>query len=99
MLPESKNAFPKCLYLDENKWIDLARAHYGKPGGEPFRDALWAVEAAVGVGTLVVPFSVVNAIEAAAPRGAGRRERLVRFMAELSGNCTILPDTTIRPAE
>lgn len=25
MLPTSKNEHPKCVYLDQNKWIDLAR--------------------------------------------------------------------------
>jgi hypothetical protein len=35
MLPASKDDFPKCLYLDQNKWIDLARAHYARPDGRP----------------------------------------------------------------
>lgn|GEM_PF-5612017 len=28
------------VYLDQNKWIDLARAATGNPKGERFRDAL-----------------------------------------------------------
>ena len=92
MLPESKDAFPKCLYLDQNKWIDLSRAHYGKPGGEPFRDALKAVRLAVESGKLIVPFSMVNAVEAMIHRDGARRNRLARFMVGLSGNRTILPE-------
>ncbi len=92
MLPEFKNDFPKCLYLDQNKWIDLARAHYGRPEGQPFQDALRAVRTATEAGRLIVPFSVVNAVEAMIPRDAARRERLARFMVELSGNRTTLPD-------
>jgi hypothetical protein len=92
MLPTSKDDFPKCLYLDQNKWIDLARTHYGRPGGEPFQNALRAVRGGVKSGKLIVPFSIVNAQEAMIPQDAGRRERLARFMVELSGNLTILPE-------
>jgi hypothetical protein len=95
MLPASKDDFPKGLYLDQNKWIDLARAHYGKPEGKPFQDALRAVRTGVESGKLVVPFSIVNAIEAMIPRDAGRRERLARFMVALSGNRTILPEESV----
>ncbi len=95
MLPESKGDFPKLLYLDQNKWIDLARAHYGRPDGEPFMDALKAVRAATESGRLIAPFSMVNAVEAMIPRDAGRRERLARFMADLSGGRTVLPFPTV----
>src|SRR3954454_3095218 len=99
MLPASKDGFPKCLYLDQNKWIDLARAHYGRPDGLPFQEALRVVRAAVASGKLIVPFSVINATEAMVPRDAGRRERLARFMVDLSSNRTILPYLSICPWE
>src|SRR5262249_30298841 len=99
MLPASKDELPKCLYLDQNKWIDLARAHYGKNGGQQFEDALRAVREAESAGTLLVPFSVINALEAMTPRDTERRERLARFMVELSGNITILPEFAVRPTE
>jgi hypothetical protein len=95
MLPASKGEFPKCLYLDQNKWIDLAKAHYGKPDGEPFQECLEAVRAGVKAGKLVLPFSVVNAIEGMLPRDAGRRARLARFIVELSGNRTIAPEDLV----
>jgi hypothetical protein len=99
MLPPSKNDFPKCLYLDQNKWIDLARARYRRAEGEPFQDSLRAVQAAVEAGKLAVPFSVINALEAMAPRDSGRRDRLARFMVDLSGNRTVLPCFVIWPWE
>lgn len=99
MLPDSKSDFPKCLYLDQNKWIDLAKAHYGKPGGEQFLDALLAVRSAVRAGTLVVPFSAVNAVEAQKNGDPERRRRLARFMVDLANNFAILPYTTICPWE
>lgn len=99
MLPESKSDFPKCLYLDQNKWIDLARAHYGKPGGEQLKPCLEAVRTAVKSGKLLVPFSVTNAIESLIPRDEDRRKRLADFMVDLSGNKTMLPENSVAPME
>ena len=93
MLPESKDDFPKFLYLDQNKWIDLARAFYRMPDGEPFHDALTAVQAAVACGKLVVPFSLVNTIETAASRNQIRRNRLADFLMRLSRGNSVLPFT------
>ncbi|MEK7856331.1 MAG: hypothetical protein AAB288_09595, partial [Acidobacteriota bacterium] len=99
MLPASKDEFPKCMYLDQNKWIDLARSHYGRDDGRQYDDALRAVRTAISARTLVVPFSLVNALEGMVARDAGRRERLAKFMVELSANISILPDSAICPAE
>jgi hypothetical protein len=99
MLPESKGDFPKCLYLDQNKWIDLARAHYGRPDGVHFQPCLDVIRAATASGKLVVPFSLWNAIEAMIPRDADRRKRLAEFMVGLSGNRTMAPEYVVAPAE
>jgi hypothetical protein len=99
MLPEAKTDFPKCLYLDQNKWIDLARAHYEKPVGEQFKPCLEAVRAAITSGKLLVPFSVTNAIESMITRDEGRRKRLAEFMVDLSGNKSMLPESAIAPTE
>jgi hypothetical protein len=95
MLPASKDDFPKALCLDQNKWIDLARAHYKRADGEPFRDVLRVVRTAVEAGRLLVPFSIVNAIEAMIARDTARRERLARFMVDLSRNLTIVPEQVV----
>ena len=97
MLPESKDDFPKCLYLDQCKWIDLERAHYARADGEPFKDALAAVRRAVEAGRLIVPFCGVNFVEAMSHGNLLRRRRLAEFMVQLAGNRTMLPFTaTIR---
>jgi hypothetical protein len=93
VLPDSKDGFPKFLYLDQNKWIDLAKAYYRKPGGELFHDALTAVQTAVDSGKLVVPFSLVNVVETAAPQDRGRRNRLAKFLVRLSRGNAVLPFT------
>ena len=89
MLPLCKDAFPKCLYLDQNMWINLATAYYGLSKGKPHVDALEAVRTAVSSGKLLVPFSQVNALEAMIHRDAARRERLAKFIVELSCNISI----------
>ena len=94
MLPDTKDAFPKFLYLDQCKWIDLARARYRRPGGELFKDSLTAVQKAVASGKLVIPFSLVNAVETAASQDRGRRNRLTKFLVRLSRGNAILPFTT-----
>jgi len=99
VLPESKTDFPKCLYLDQNKWIDLARAHYGKPDGAKFQQCLDSIRSGVTLGKLIVPFSVVNAIESMISRDAGRRQRLAEFMVELSGNKSISPEHVVASLE
>jgi hypothetical protein len=93
MLADSKDGFPKFLYLDQNKWIDLAKAYYRKPDGERFRDALAAVQEAVVSGKLVVPYSLVNAIETTVSKDQGRRDRLSNFLVRLSHGNAVLPFT------
>lgn len=95
MLPESKADFPKCLYLDQNKWIDLSRAHQGLHDGVPFIEALATIRAAVKTGKLIVPFSLINGIESMVSGDAGRRKRLAEFIVELSRNRVILPQMAI----
>jgi hypothetical protein len=86
VVPRSKDAVPKILCLDQNKWVDLARAHYGREEGKPFVDALAAIRAAVERNTLMVPIMPSNLIEVAEPNDQGRRERTAQFMVDLSGN-------------
>ena len=99
MLPAAKSGFPKFLYLDQNKWIDLSRAHYGHSEGAQFEDALDAIRNAIGRGTLVVPISGINAIETMNDGYEDRRQRLAEFMVELAGNHFLLPYLVVRPIQ
>jgi len=99
MLPVSKNDAPRLLYLDQNKWIELARARYGKEDAAGVVAALGAVDDAVAVGKVIVPISGVHVMETMAPSDRGRRERLAEFMVGLSGNASILPYMALRPLE
>jgi len=85
-IPISKESFPKVLCLDQNKWIDLARSHYGLDGGAPFAEALEKIRGAIARGRLVVPILPSNAAEIAEPKDEERRQRTATFMVELAGN-------------
>src|ERR1700690_2111405 len=74
-LPENKSQDPKLLCLDQNKWIDLGRAHYGKEGGAPFRAALETVRAAIAAGKLVVAVLGAKPYQGAGTGGVGRGRR------------------------
>jgi hypothetical protein len=98
-LPASKAEFPKLLCLDLNKWVDLGRAHYGRPGGESFQDALASVRRAVDTGKLVVPITVENALEVTNRKDEGSRRRLAEFMVGLSQNHSILNSVVLEALE
>ncbi len=98
-LPEAKSDFPKALFLDQSKWIDLARAHYGRRDGAAFREALDAVRSAVNRGSLVVPLTQQNIEETATRRNQESRERLARFMIDLSQNHSMLYGNALNGAE
>lgn len=46
------------IYLDQNKWVDLARAATGHRLGKPFKDALDLCRAGVDAGTLSFPLDM-----------------------------------------
>jgi hypothetical protein len=98
-IPDDKAEFPKILCLDQNKWIDLARAHYGRADGAPFVDVLKAVRQAVSLGRLMVPILASNLAEVSEPADEGRRLRLAEFMLDLSGNCSMVNPRPLRKCE
>ena len=97
-LPAAKDESPKLLCLDQNKWIALARAHYGQ--GEPNAvRALHAIRHAIREQRLLVPVLTSNLMEAGEHSDPARRERLANFIVELSGNTSIVNNVPIVRAE
>ena len=83
------------LYLDQNKWIDLARAYHGRPGGARFRDALDTVDRLVCEGYLRVPLSSAHVMETARRGDRASRRRLAEVMIALSRGWVIAPTYTL----
>jgi hypothetical protein len=81
----------KVVYLDQNKWIDLARVYHGKAADPALRPVLDAALVASQNGSAAFPLSAVHYIETWKVREPQRRERLGDFMWKLSGGRTIAP--------
>lgn len=86
---EGRAGQPIYVYLDQAKWIDLARAAHGDPAAARFEPALAAARAAVIAGRAAFPLSSGHYIETWRQTDDGRRKRLARTMSELSRHVTM----------
>jgi hypothetical protein len=99
VIPNAKNEFPKLLCLDMNKWIALARAHYGRPDRTADATALAAIRELRTRGKLIVPILNSNIMDTAWGGDHARRERMARFMVDLSGNTSMVNETILQSLE
>ncbi|MFW9878767.1 MAG: hypothetical protein ACFFG0_37285 [Candidatus Thorarchaeota archaeon] len=51
---------PKILYLDQNFWVYLARAHYGKNSDIIFAQILKKLDDVVSNGNIIIPINLTN---------------------------------------
>jgi hypothetical protein len=75
---------PTLVYLDLNKWVDLAKADVCKPDGEKYQRALRTAEQLVSAGEAIFPLSSAHFMELAKIRDNGRRRELAKLMVKLS---------------
>lgn len=87
------------VYLDQNKWIDLARAETGHPDGAPFVETLAVLKKAVVDGRVRFPLSAAHYYETGKQRDRKKRMELATTMARLAGALRIAPPHTIVPWE
>ncbi len=87
------------VYLDQNKWIDLARANAGHPMGEAFVDTLVLLKQAVADGRARFPLSAAHYYETGKQHDRNRRIGLSTTMARLAGQLRIAPPHAIVPWE
>lgn len=77
------------IYLDQNKWVDLARAATGHPLGERFADALAMARAAVAAGEVSFPLDMYRYWETGKRGNDRSRNDVVDVMRELSQQQTM----------
>lgn len=77
------------IYLDQNKWIDLARAASGHPAGERFSDALALARASVESGAASFPLDMYRYWETSKRGNDRSRNEVVDVMRELSRQHTM----------
>lgn len=89
----------KRVYLDQNKWIDLAAAEHGSKRGESYRDTHLLLRATVEAGDVSLPLSSAHYIETANRRDWDSRRKLALVMASFSHLHTIAPGSALIPGE
>lgn len=87
------------VYLDENKWIDLARAVSGHPEGEKFKTAAMMVAAAVDRGEASFPLSAGHMFETWKQKSGRRRREVATTMLAISKNHALAPHWELIPGE
>ena len=88
--PDNSPVAPLRVYLDTNKWIDLAKASVGKADGKRYADVLEIARYGKKAGLVVFPLSTSHYFEVLRIRSAKRRRHLAPVMAELSGLTTMI---------
>lgn len=88
---KNENTGPKILYLDQNFWIYLVKAYYGKDPDNVFSPILSKLYNAVLNGKLIIPINLTNIIEAQKINNLEKREKLARFMIYLSKGYSFIP--------
>lgn len=87
------------VYLDQNHWINLAKAAVGHPGGAPYQVALDALREARAADRIVVPLSLTHIMETVSNQNRRQRGDLATVMEELSGFLALLPRDVVMKAE
>lgn len=81
----------KVIYLDQNKWIDLARAIIEPEEFPQFVEASKLVKEKAENGEWIFPISMIHFMETLARQDIGSRTRLAEVMASISNNHSIFP--------
>jgi hypothetical protein len=89
----------KRVYLDQNKWIDLAAASKGLAKGRRFADPLTLLQAMVDRGDVSLPLSAAHYMETHNRRSYRSRRDLAATMVSLSRMQTIAPSSSLLPGE
>ncbi len=87
------------VWLDQNKWIDLALAAKDDPRGARFSDVLAVARACIELGTVSCPLDAGRYMETSKRGDWHSRQELVATMAELSRFHAIAPPRADVPAE
>lgn len=72
------------LYLDQNKWIELARVHVGRESRKELVNLYDELGTAVDRGALLIPISKAHVIETSKINSPERREHLAATFRELN---------------
>lgn len=83
------------VYLDQNKWIELAQAECGRSSDQAARDALLLLDQGRKMGHIQIPLSITHYMETLNRKNPSSRGRLGDLMWRLSGGTTLRPGPAI----
>jgi|DewCreStandDraft_4_1066084.scaffolds.fasta_scaffold35254_3 hypothetical protein len=83
------------VYLDQNKWIDLARARTGRADGQKYQIVLKKIREVVRQDKAVFPLSWIHFVETRKKRDLKKRKELAEVMAEISQGIAIIPKSIV----
>lgn len=89
----------KRIYLDQNKWVDLAATVKGLKKGERYEPALLLLRAGIAAGTISLPLSSAHYMETHVRRHWESRRDLAMTMVDLSRMHAIAPIQAVIPPE
>lgn len=87
------------VYLDQNKWIDLARANYNRSDGKKFKIVLDVINKSIRNDQIILPISTWHIVETQNDPNASRRKRLAKVMATLSQGWALSSSDEIKDIE
>jgi hypothetical protein len=90
---------PLIVYLDQNKWIDLAKASVGHIEGLKYQKALEQVVLTSKQEKAIFPLSLQHFMETRKQSNPKKRKDLALVMEEISRGATIAPKRDIMPSE
>jgi hypothetical protein len=98
--PDNGDAMSRLrVYLDQNKWIDLAKAATGHPDGGRFADVLEVARYGAKAGLATFPLSSVHYMETLRTRSGRQRHDVGGLMNELSQQVTMVSSPDVLPGE
>ncbi len=83
------------VYLDQNKWIDLAKARVGRADGQKYQAVLEKITEVVDHGKAIFPLSWIHFVETRKKHNLKKRKELAEVMAEISQGIAIVPKSKI----
>ncbi|MBX3037385.1 MAG: hypothetical protein KF758_10805 [Anaerolineales bacterium] len=83
------------VYLDQNKWIDLAKAQVGRADGQKYQAVLEKITEVVDQGKAIFPLSWIHFVETRKKHNLKKRKELAKVMAEISQGIAIVPKSKI----
>lgn len=81
----------RIIYLDQNKWSDLANAHMGRNKGRRYVDVLNFLREGVQAGRLLIPLSSAHIVETIRCSEIPKRRAIGELMVELSQGYMLAP--------